>query len=476
MPSKPARNNTTAQPASSQATVVAPAASGNIPRWLLPVLLIFTALVYSHALQNGITFDDDDVYILKNPYIRNFSFAGIGDIFTSFYAYNYHPLTSLVMLFIYKISGASPLPYHLLNVALHITNTWLVFKLISLLCGNRITAFIVAALFALHPMHVESVAWVTELKDVLYTVFYLAAAIMYMRWQQAKTKGLYITSLLLFLAALLSKSAAVTLPVLLIAIDLYKGRKFTVSLFVEKLPFFALSLAFGILAIMSQKAGGAINDLSVFYNPVDRLFLFTSGLAAYFVNLVAPVQLSALHFFPPLPNGILPWYHYLSLPFIAIIIWLVAKPNRFINSIVPRPDWLFGMAFFLIAISVMLQIVTVGSSFYAERYSYVSYIGFFFIIGPVAQPSGGRGGVQHGDRNNRFGAVALRRCNLEPNRSVERYRYPFHRYCREEQRECAQLPGIQRMGRIKKNGRQACRNAGKIQHSYPAQPKIPSRL
>jgi tetratricopeptide (TPR) repeat protein len=378
MSSKPAKQNTHAHTAGSQPLVAAP---GQIPRWLLPALLIFTALVYSHALQNGLTFDDDDVYILKNPYIRNFSFAGIKDIFTSFYAYNYHPLTSLVMLGIYKISGTDPFPYHFINVALHIANTWLVFTLISRLCVNRLTAFVVAALFALHPMHVESVAWAAELKDVLYSFFYLSSAILYLRWQQLKVSSIYLSSLLLFLAALLSKSAAVTLPLLFIAFDLYRERRFSISLFIEKLPFFVLSLVFGILAVMSQKAGGAINDLSVFYNPLDHLFLFTSGLAAYFLNLAAPVQLSALHYFPPLHNGMLPWYHYLSLPFIAIIIWLVAKPNRFISAIVTRRDWLFGMAFFLITISVMLQIVTVGSSFYAERYSYISYIGFFFIIG-----------------------------------------------------------------------------------------------
>ena len=144
-----------------------------IPKWALPAVLILTALLYSRALQNGLTHCDDYDYITKNPFLNDFSWSGIVAIFTSFYECNYHPLTTLAYLLEHTLFGLDPLPYHAFNVLLHVVNTWLVFKLAAQLSGKRITALVVCILFAVHPMHVESVAWASETKDVLYALFYL---------------------------------------------------------------------------------------------------------------------------------------------------------------------------------------------------------------------------------------------------------------------------------------------------------------
>jgi len=345
-------------------------------KWLSMAILAVTALIYSRALQNGITSMDDDYYILKNPYLKDFSAHGIKAIFTSFYSSNYHPLTTLTFWLEYHFFGTSPLPYHLLNVVLHVANTWLVLKFTEKLSGHKITALVVASLFALHPLHVESVAWISERKDVLYAFFYLVSLRYYLSYlTDTSNKKMYAATLLFFLCSLCAKSAAVTLPLLLVAIDIYKGRKITTASLIEKVPFFALSITFGILNIMAQKTGGALNNLMVSYGFINGIFLFTSGLAFYITHLVAPYGLSVMHYYPEVPHGVLPWMYYVSLPFLLLVVWLVIRKN------VMRKEILFGSAFFLITISVMLQVISVGSALTAERYTYLSYIGLFYIAG-----------------------------------------------------------------------------------------------
>ncbi len=350
--------------------------SFGITKWAPVAVLVFTGLLYYKALSGGLTIIDDDFYITKNPFLRDFSLHGVKAIFTSFYQTNYHPLTTLTFFFEYNWFGLDPLPYHLLNVLLHLVNTWLVFKVVEQLSGKRLTAIIVCILFAIHPLHVESVAWISERKDVLYSMFYLSALLYYLRYLDSRfqTKNL-ITALLLFLASLFSKSAAVTLPVLLIVIDIYKGRKLNTKSLTEKVPFLLLSLFFGILAILSQRSGGAINDYASSYSFINKLFIFTSALSFYFIKLIAPSGFSILHYSPYILGGTLRWYYYLSLPFLLIIGWLVARRSSF------RKEMIFGVCFFLVTISVMLQIIPVGSAYVAERYTYISYIGLFYIIG-----------------------------------------------------------------------------------------------
>ena len=352
------------------------AAGVQIPQWAIFAVLLVTALLYSKALANGLTDMDDDSYILKNPYLHNFSFNGVKAIFTTFYSSNYHPLTTLTYLCEYNWFGLNPLPYHLVNVALHVLNTYLAYVLAMRLGGQKITALTVSVLFALHPLHVESVAWVSERKDVLYAFFYFASLIYYLRYlASGYRKKDYLVTLLLFIASLLSKSAAVTLPLLLVAIDVYKGRAINTRAWIEKIPFFLLSILFGILNILAQKTGGPVLLLFSAYGFLNGFFLFTSGIAAYLIMLIAPFHLSAIHYFPVVPGGSLPWPYYLSLPLLLVIAWLAARRSAY------RKDILFGMSFFLIAISVMLQIVSVGEAYMAERYSYVAYTGLFYIAG-----------------------------------------------------------------------------------------------
>jgi len=347
-------------------------------QWTLVAILIATAILYTKAVFNGFTSLDDDVYLTNNVVIQDLSLHGLQTIFSSFYAGNYQPLTMLAYMLMYKLFGLAPLPYHLLNVTLHLINVALVFKLSERLSGKKATAIVVAVLFAVHPMHVESVAWVSALKDLLYSAFYLASLLAYLCYSSNghKTRS-YIIVCLLFFAALLCKSAAITLPVLLIVIDLYQGRKINSRALLEKVPLLALSVALGIVAIISQRSSGAFNGSNLSYGAVNSFFLFTSGLAFYFLWLVVPFRLTVFHNYPTIQNGFLPWPYYASLVVVLFVCWLVWKKNKF------QKDVLFGMSFFLVAISVMLQVVSVGSALTAERYTYVSYIGLFYIVGQI---------------------------------------------------------------------------------------------
>jgi protein O-mannosyl-transferase len=347
-------------------------------KWAPLLILLYTGLIYSRAMFNGFTSFDDNAYILENPLIKDLSLHGIKDIFSSFSVGNYHPFTSLSNSIEYLLFALDPLPYHLTNVLLHLANTWLVFRLAERLSGNRITATVVSLLFAIHPMHVESVAWVSERKDVLFTLFYLLSLLYYLRYVDNGLRAkFYVGALLLFLCSLLSKSAAVTLPVLLISIDLYKGRKINAKSLIEKVPFLLFSVLFGILNILSQRADNAFTDLSQTYNIFNRVVLVASSLGFYIFKAVAPFGLSAMHFFPRLHNHLLPGSYYTSLPLLIFIGILLALAYRTAF----RKEIFFGFAFFLITISVMLQIVAVGSMLTAERYTYLPYIGLFYIVG-----------------------------------------------------------------------------------------------
>ncbi len=351
-------------------------AMAGFPKWAPWVVVIFTALLYTHGLSNGFTNFDDDFYIINNPLLRDFSWQGITTIFTSFYSANYHPLTTVTNWLEFHFWGLEPFPYHLFNVLLHLANTWLVYKVVQQLSGKDFTALFTALLFGIHPMHVESVAWVAERKDVLYAFFFLLSLHYYLRYiAEGFKRRLYLATLACFVLSLLSKSAAVTLPVLLIAVDVYKGRQLKASAWLEKVPLFALSLTFGIVALLSQSSGGALRNFAETHSVVERLFFLTYGLSSYLVRLVAPLHLAALHNYPVTAGGALPWAYYASLPFLGVLVWLASRRSAY------RKDILFGSAFFLIAISVMLQIVAVGSALTAERYTYIAYIGLFYIAG-----------------------------------------------------------------------------------------------
>jgi len=335
-------------------------------------IILITAVVYARAVFNDFSGFDDDLYIIKNPLLREVSWETIRIMFSQIYFTMYHPLTIFSYWVEYSLFGANPHVYHFTNVGLHLLNTFLVFRLAEGLSGKKVVAVLVSLLFALHPMHVESVAWISERKDVLYSFFYLLALVFYLRYlKTGLSTRLYCYMGLAFIASLLAKPAAVTLPVVLIAMDLYLGRRFDRRAVAEKIPLLILSLAFGLVASFQHDT---LHNYWEGYSMADRVLLLGHNIAFYLVKLVAPVQLSAIYYYPLDYLSELPWTYYASIPFLLVVLYLLYRWKSH------RKEILFGTAFFLVTISVMLQFIPFGLSITGDRYTYIPYIGLFYLI------------------------------------------------------------------------------------------------
>ncbi len=349
-------------------------------KYLLAGLILVTVFIYFKSLNNQLTAWDDKNYVSENPDIQTLHKDSV--VYTLKHTFstnvmgNYHPLTMLSYCMEYAKFKLNPKPYHITNLLLHLLNSLLALCFICLLTQRQWAAFITALLFAIHPMHVESVAWVSERKDVLYSFFYLAGLCSYIFYlQKEKWKWhFYALTFLLFLLAAFSKGMAVSLPIVFFAVDYFLGRKITLKEVLEKIPFLIISLIFGILAIKAQT--NALSDIA-HYNFFDRILFSSYGLFEYLWKLAVPINLSCFYDYPLKDNGMYPPIFYLAPIVILAIAFFVYKSRIFGREIV------FGFGFFLITIVLVLQILPVGNAIIADRYTYLPYIGIFFIIGTL---------------------------------------------------------------------------------------------
>jgi protein O-mannosyl-transferase len=336
-------------------------------------IALITYFVFSPSLNDGFTNWDDNFYVTQNPLVINNS-VPVATIFKTPVDLNYHPLTVLSLALNYQNGKLDPSGYHLENLILHLLNTILVFLFIYLLTRrNLLMAAIVSLFFGIHPMHVESVTWVSERKDVLYVFFFLSGLIAYLRYSETKKIAWYFFTLLLFILSCLSKGMAVVFPVILLLVDYLKGVKWKWRILLEKIPFFILSIVFGIIAVKSQ-AGQAMVSIQSF-NFLQQILFASYAALMYIVKLFVPYKLSAFYPYPDTfsPNGI-PLIFYLS-PFIVLVL-LAAVVYFFLKK---EKEIVFGLLFYFVSVALVLQFVAVGAAIIADRYSYLSYIGLLFI-------------------------------------------------------------------------------------------------
>src|ERR1017187_6296669 len=348
----------------------------NYSRYFLPSILILTAIVFANTLGNNfVNYWDDNGYVTSNEIIKHLNWEHLKIIFSTFFKGNYHPLTTLSYAIEYKLFGLNPFPYHLSNYIVHLLNVAIVYLFINRFTHKPLVAGITALFFAIHPMHVESVAWISERKDLLYTFFFILSLNSYYAYL---TKGKKYLSLgwafCWFLLSLMSKPAAVCLPIILVLIDYYIYKQISWKMLISKIPFFVLALLFGILSVLAQTSNGDIG-LPSYYNILDRLFFFSYTTIYYLFQVILPFKLSALHWHPIKSGMLLPIGYYLSLPALLLIIWGVFKSGRFKQILI------FGLLFYFITIAMVLQVVPIGKAIVSERYAYVPYIGIFFIFG-----------------------------------------------------------------------------------------------
>ena len=337
---------------------------------LLPWFLLITgitAICLSPMLGNGFTNWDDGFYVMDNALLRGPDWNGI---FTQQVNDNYHPLTIITLAINFQLSELSPFSYLLFNLLLHLANTILVFYFIWLISGKKtFVAFLTALVFGIHPMHVESVAWVSERKDVLYTFFFLLSLIEYWRYLQTNRLAKYWSCFLLFGLSLLSKPAAIVLPFVLLLLDYWKGRRFDKKTITEKIPFVILSILFAIVTLQIQSKQ-AIIGLDVFSFWQRSLFA-CYGIMIYLARFFVPYPLSAFHPFPS--PGNLGWMITIS-PIIVIALFAFTLYHRKNKLVV------FSILFFVINLLLVLQLVSIGNTIVAERYTYVPYIGLAFLF------------------------------------------------------------------------------------------------
>lgn len=350
--------------------------SQSAPPWLYwAIIVVATVIAFLPSLKAGFIWDDN-AYIVESTLITPFDWTHFKQMWTTPFGGNYHPLTMISLGIERALVGTSPFLYHFNNLVLHIINSLLVFSLLQRLSGNFWAAFVAGLLFGIHPLHVESVTWATERKDVLYVLFMFLAFWQYLNFREHESRKAFWLSVVFFLCSCLSKGMAVVFPILLVITDYYLlKRPLSLKLFLEKLPYFALALIFGIVAIMAQREAGA--DASKFmketYSGGERLLFILFNFGFYWVKMLVPVQLSLIYPYPK-PNELTTIYY--AIPAVVLVLtgliyWLGKKD---------RSIWWAGV-FFLVCILPVVQLIPIGTTIVAERYFYLSSVGPLFLLG-----------------------------------------------------------------------------------------------
>ncbi len=336
------------------------------------VVLLITLTTFYPVIDNGFTNWDDDVYVVNNINIRTFSSNNIFRIFGNFHYGSYIPLTIISFALNYSLTGASPLAFHITNLILHTINIILVFWFIYLISNNLFVSLITATLFAIHPLNVEPVAWITGRKDLLYGLFFMIALIFYCYYLKKKDSRIYYLVFLSYIFALLSKPSAISLPLVLVVIDYLHNGKFKKGTLINKIPFIILAIIFSFVAFYGQSSVKAIHTNSLTAVPYN-IMVAANIILFYLYKTFIPINLSCYY---PGPERATMWHpiFFMIAPIMVTAWFLLAIYLRKYNHKI-----LGGSLFFLCAILPVIQIVSFGQAV-ADRYTYIPLIGIFYLL------------------------------------------------------------------------------------------------
>ena len=341
-------------------------------------IAIIACVLYLPNINNSFTFLDDHVQVVENPFIKSLDFQSVKGIFSSFFVGMYQPVTTLFYTITFALFGLNPSAFHLLSLLFHVANSWLIFKLLNCFFTNQNLSFLLCLVFLVHPMQVESVSWISAFSNLLFSFFFLAAFWTYLKYSQQQKASSLILCFGLFVLSCLSKSAAVVFPVALIAFDFFKTGTLKWKLLLQKLPFFAVSILFGIITIFGRETAGHLSDLTAAYSSFDRVFLVSHSVLFYPAKFLFPSQLSSFYPYPTFSHGVLPTLYYLS-PVVLIGLGVVTYVKRENHLL------LFGIMWFLITIALVLQFVPFGNQITTDRYLYLPLFGLLVLLGSVLQ-------------------------------------------------------------------------------------------
>jgi tetratricopeptide (TPR) repeat protein len=336
--------------------------------WHLLFVSILVLLSYSNVVFAGFISWDDADFTINNKDVQSFN---LNAFFSNFYLGNYSPFTMISFSVDYFFGKENTWVYHFHNIILHISNSVLVYILIGKLQDNKRIAFMVALLFAIHPIQCESVSWVSERKNVLCGLFYLLTLLSYISYTKDTSYKKYLLVLFTFLCSLFSKGMAVSLPISLIAIDLWMHRPFLKKNLIEKLPFFIVSFVFGIIAIKAQ-ASASFLKTDANFGFIQNIWFSSYSFMLYVLKIFFPIHLSAIYPYPKTGFNIL---------FIVGFVFFVLFLYVLINSIRKKQNLLAGgLLFFLGNIIFVLQFIAQGAVLMADHYCYIAIIGIIFPV------------------------------------------------------------------------------------------------
>lgn len=339
---------------------------------IYPILIGFliislSALVFSKVLKAGFLSWDDADYVLDNRDVHEFNLKAL---FTKFYVGNYHPITMLNFAIDWALFGKQAFGYHLENLIWHLLNCYLVYVLISRFFKNQLSVLLVVLIFCFHPIQLETVAWIAERKNLLYTFFMLIAAINYMNYLKQTASKYLVFTFLFFVFSLLSKPSAIIFPILLFVFDYFYYQKFSFQKWHLKIPFFLLSIIVGFITIQAQGEGKYLNESHDFALH-QQIGYAGYALVQYVSKYLFPVGLSVIYPYPiNVPAAL--FIGFIAILIIAFLIWKLLKHKQTIM--------LFGFLFFIINLLLVLQFIPFGEVLTADRYMYVPIIGLSIVL------------------------------------------------------------------------------------------------
>ncbi|MEG1729556.1 MAG: hypothetical protein RR280_08465 [Bacteroidaceae bacterium] len=351
--------------------------------YVLPLLLVIvTAITYYPVCFNQLQEGWDDLWQVTNCYTSGgFGWDNIKPIFTESYYMQYSPVNQCMYILIYHIGRFNPEYYHLASLLLHIFNVVLVYymsnSIFSTKCfGNvehkQAIAFIAALLFAVNPLQVESVAWVSASKIVLYSFFYLSASLVYLKFIDSSKWYYYLASIVLFLLSYGSKEQAVVFPLWLVLLHWVKGSDFKHwKTYASILPFFLLSATFGfVFMFIVSSVSRDLDHFVKIFDFFERIEIACFTIAVYLRRWFAPYDLS---YFYPIPNEMPTWFMVFPICFAVVTLTLLLKAEKCIK---------FCLIFFVLHLFLTLHIVPMDRvTIMADRYMYLPTLGISWVIG-----------------------------------------------------------------------------------------------
>ncbi len=346
------------------------------------ILVLMTVAAYMGVLQCGFVNYDDELYVTNNPHLTaGFTLGNVRWMLTTLTAGNWHPLTWLSFLLDAQILGIQPAGFHATNLILHVLGSVMLFLVFNDITLAQWRSAFVAALFALHPLHVESVAWVSERKDALSTFFWMLTMLAYARYARDSTsRRKYALVLAAFLLGLMSKPMLVTLPFVLLLLDYWPLARFGAGehpfkewrkLIVEKIPLFIMAIIFCGIAYYAQKSEGYMTSLKNMPSP------FRVGNAAFAYSWYVKKMFwsSGLTVFYPHPGRSLA-----GADIAGALVFLACITLAVFYERCRKPYLLVGWLWYLGTLVPVIGIVQVGAQAMADRYTYIPLIGLFIMV------------------------------------------------------------------------------------------------